>query len=198
MAKNPYKYNPKFQKYKNYDIKKILKMNKKELLDSVNIIMEEANRRRWEILNKEQYNNPSYSTAEKSGIFRIAKKGDEPTRNELLSAYSKAYNFVNMMTTSQYGFNKFRSNSKERLEKYIGEKLSKKESIEFMKWYNSELEKTDISNIATSITTNDTVGAFKLSEAYKVWKGFVNKGKENKAHDELRNRFESKYRQDNE
>ena len=86
MAKNPYKYNPKFQKYKNYDIKKILKMNKKELLDSVDIIIEEANRRRWEILNKEQYNNPSYSAAEKSGIFRITQKCDEPTRNELLSA----------------------------------------------------------------------------------------------------------------
>lgn len=198
MAKNPYKYNPKFQKYRNYDIKKILKMNKKELQESVNIMLEEANRRRWNILNKNQYSNPSYEQAEKSGIFRIIKKGKTPTRNELYSAFTKAYNFINLKTSSQQGYTEFRKNARERLEKYIGEKSTHKQLNDFMNWYNKELEKKDISDSAGAITTNDTVGAFKLSEAYKVWKGFVrNKNDEEQAHNELRDRFERKYRSEN-
>lgn len=198
MAKNPYKYNPKFQKYKNYDIKKILKMSKKELQENVDIMLEEANRRRWIILNKNQYSNPSYDKAEKSGIFRVIKKGKEPTRNELYSAFTKAYNFLQLQTSSQYGYNKFRGNAKERLEKYIGEKSTHKQLKEFMDWYNRELKKQDIADPAGAITTNDTVGAFKLSEAYKVWKGFVrNKNDEEQAHNELRDRFERKYRSEN-
>lgn len=198
MAKNPYKYNPKYQKYKNYDTKKILKMNKKELQESVNIMLEEANRRRWDILNKNQYSNPSYDRAEQSGIFRVIKQGKTPTRNELYSAFTKAYNFLNLDTSSQYGYDKFRKNAKERLEKYIGEKSTHKQLNEFMDWYNRELKKQDITDPAGAITTNDTVGAFKLSEAYKVWKGFVrDKNNEKQAHDELRDRFERKYRSEN-
>ena len=198
MAKNPYKYNPKFRKYKNYDIKKIVKMNKKELQESVKIIIEEANRRRWKILNENQYSNPSYDMAEKTGIFRIIKKGKTPTRNELYSAFTKAYNFINLETSSQYGYNKFRKNAKERLEKYIGEKSTHKQLNDFMDWYNRELKKQDISDPAGAITTNDTVGAFKLSEAYKVWKGFVrDNNNEKQAHNELRDRFERKYRSEN-
>ena len=198
MAKNPYKYSPKFQKYKNYDIKKILKMSKKELQESVNIMLEEANRRRWIILNKNQYSNPSYDKAEKSGIFRVIKKGKTPTRNELYSAFTKAYNFLQLRTSSQQGYNEFRKNAKARLEKYIGEKSTHKQLNAFMDWYNTELEKKDISDPAGAITTNDTVGAFKLSEAYKVWKGFVrDKNNEEQAHKELKDRFDRKYRSEN-